>query len=474
MAEEFAEPRLSDTVAGAPIGGRKLTRKLIPVLTVLVLGTLAVGLVAMRSKGPPVQSREDVAARTNTEPAPSRNIEDLLPKSLVERQDDAAIARSALAAAASLPKLGEPPGAARGPMVGAPLPNAGAMSGAAPLPIPGRSGGIGDAGQRESASVPREQTSERSADRNESMLIFAFPDKGAAAGVTPKAQGAALAEALGGGDLGKAVAALTGGGMLGSSVATGGTSSTSANDLAALVGKFVPGAGAGNSRSDPAKTQTEFNARLAAEKPADAPLRATERPTGFRIWQGTLIPAVLRSAIDSEQAGQVVAHVSQDVYDSRSQRVLLVPRNSQLIGQYAASFADGQNRLLFAFTRLILPDGRSVSLGSMAGSDSLGRAGVGADVDNRFLRRFSSAAVSAMLGIAADRLSARNQGGGTTINVSSNPASAATQAVNEATRGYLSRESAIGPVARVAAGQEIRVSVNRDIELSSWSDSLAP
>lgn len=462
MAEEKVEPRLSDTTLVANEGGRKLTRKLMPALAALILGTLAIGLIAMRGKAPPVASREDVAARTSTDAATPRNIEDLLPKSLLERQEDTALSRSAAAAVASMPKLGDVP-TARPPLVGAPLPN----TSAPPVIAPGQLGeSPGDRAARTRAGDQRDGAMDRASDRGDSMLIFAFSDKGAAAPQGGKNSGAGLADVLSSGDLSRAVAALTGGGSFGASAPAG----TVANDLAALVGKFVPGGAQGAARSDPARIQTDFNARLASEKASDAPLRASERPVGRRIWQGTLIPAVLRSAIDSEQAGQVVAHVSQDIYDSRSQSVLLVPRNSQLVGQYAASFADGQNRLLFAFTRLILPDGRSVALGSMSGADAIGRSGVAADVDNRFMRRFASAAASAMLGVAADRLSNRNQSGGTTINVGANPASAATQAVNEATRSFLGRESSIGPVARVEAGQEIRVSVNRDIELPAWTE----
>ena len=83
------------------------------------------------------------------------------------------------------------------------------------------------------------------------------------------------------------------------------------------------------------------------------------------MTQGTLIPAVLETAIDTDLPGYVRAVVSRDVRSFDGSKVL-IPRSSRLIGQYKSGLADGQTRAYVIWSRLIRPDGVSVALGSPA------------------------------------------------------------------------------------------------------------
>ena len=121
---------------------------------------------------------------------------------------------------------------------------------------------------------------------------------------------------------------------------------------------------------------------LAQLEPAGSP---------FTLRAGTVIPGALITAINSDLPGQIVGQVSRNVYDSRSQRVLLIPKGSRLIGTYDNQVAAGQGRLLVAWTRLILPDGRSMRLPGLALKDPQGQTGAKDKVDNHWRRVFGNA-----------------------------------------------------------------------------------
>jgi type IV secretion system protein VirB10 len=120
---------------------------------------------------------------------------------------------------------------------------------------------------------------------------------------------------------------------------------------------------------------------------------------------GTVIPAVLETALDSTRPGAARALVQRNVYGFDGTRVL-IPRGSRLYGEYEANLEAGQKRAAIRWTRLLRPDGVTVALDSPA-SDPLGRAGIKGKVDSKFLQRFGGALLQSVLdvgvGIAASR-----------------------------------------------------------------------
>lgn len=142
----------------------------------------------------------------------------------------------------------------------------------------------------------------------------------------------------------------------------------------------------------------------AGAQSAGEPLAAGGRARSSRLGQlsstvpqGTLIPAVLETALDSTRPGHVRALVSRDVRGFDGSRVL-IPRGSRLFGEYSADLSPGQNRAFVTWTRLVRPDGVSIDLDSPA-ADALGRAGVQGRVNSHFLARFSSALLQSTLSV---------------------------------------------------------------------------
>lgn len=117
---------------------------------------------------------------------------------------------------------------------------------------------------------------------------------------------------------------------------------------------------------------------------------------------GTVVPAALVTGISSELPGTVVAQVTRNVYDSRNQRDVLIPAGSRLVGEYDDQVAYGQNRALVAWTRLLFPDGRSVSLPGLPTQDLRGQAGLRDRVDRHTGRLFGSAVMLAAVGAGVE------------------------------------------------------------------------
>jgi type IV secretion system protein VirB10 len=111
----------------------------------------------------------------------------------------------------------------------------------------------------------------------------------------------------------------------------------------------------------------------------------------YTLRAGTVIPGLLITGINSDLPGDLVAQVSRDVYASRTQHTLLIPKGARLIGTYDNQVVAGQGRLLVAWTRLILPDGRSLRLPGLALKDLEGQTGAKDRVDTHWQRVFGKA-----------------------------------------------------------------------------------
>lgn len=168
------------------------------------------------------------------------------------------------------------------------------------------------------------------------------------------------------------------------------------------------------------------------------------------VTQGTLIPAVLETAIDTDVPGYVRAIVSTDVRSFDGKRVL-VPRSSRLIGQYKSGLTAGQKRAYVIWSRLIRPDGVSVNLGSPAIAFG-GETGLPGKVNSHFFERFGSAM---LLSVVGGLTTLASSGSNVVIGGGSSAASAAVQSGSQ-----------IGPTIRVRQGQPIRVFTAKDLDFS--------
>src|SRR5262249_11663467 len=132
----------------------------------------------------------------------------------------------------------------------------------------------------------------------------------------------------------------------------------------------------------------------------------------YTITEGTIIPCVLLTQISSDLPGLITAQVSEDVYDSIRGRFLLIPKGTRAIGEYNSSISGGQESIMAAFSRLVFPNGASVSIGATNGTDLTGQSGMRDGVNTHFWKRFGSQLLTA--GLA--RVLQRSDGSVTIIN----------------------------------------------------------
>lgn len=220
-------------------------------------------------------------------------------------------------------------------------------------------------------------------------------------------------------------------------------------DASSLPSLALPGPAAEGAPTATGNSASDFASRIGGIGGGPAQARSDIDPQ-TTVTQGTMIPAVLETAINTDVPGFVRAVVSQDVRSFDGSRVL-VPRSSRLVGQYQSGLQGGQKRAYVIWTRLIRPDGVSVNLASPAtGFD--GSAGLAGKVDSHFFQRFGSAMLLSVIG----GLSAIGSGGAGLVLGGGQSAAAA--AVNQGNN--------IGPTVRVRQGEPIRVFTARDLDFS--------
>lgn len=203
----------------------------------------------------------------------------------------------------------------------------------------------------------------------------------------------------------------------------------------------------------------------AAEAAAKTSTHAQLNPAGspYTLRAGTLIPALLITGITSDLPGDIVGQVSRDVYDSRSQRILLIPRGSRLIGTYDNQIAAGQGRLLVAWTRLLLPDGRSMQLPGLPLTDREGNSGAQGTVDNHWRRVFGNALLLSALS-AGLQLSQPSQATVlATPSAGQVAAGAVGQELSTVAMEIIKRGMSAAPTITIPAGQAFNVMLNGDI-----------
>src|SRR3984885_9646106 len=124
--------------------------------------------------------------------------------------------------------------------------------------------------------------------------------------------------------------------------------------------------------------------------------------SSYVVQAGNVIPASLITGIRSDLPGQITAQVTENVHDSPTGRFLLIPQGTRLIGVYDIQVSFGQSRVLLVWTRLIMPNGRSIVLERQPGADTTGYAGLEDEVDNHWGALFKAALLSTLLGVGSE------------------------------------------------------------------------
>lgn len=193
-----------------------------------------------------------------------------------------------------------------------------------------------------------------------------------------------------------------------------------------------------------------------------APDRVAAPTSPYILQAGAVIAAALITGIHSDLPGQITAQVTENIYDSPTGRILLVPQGTRVIGQYNNSVQFGQSRLLLVWNRLIFPNGRSIVLERQPGADVEGYAGLQDGVDYHWWDLAKAAGLSTLLSVGAelatnddDRLIQAIRNGG-------------QDTINDAGQQIIRRQLNVAPTLTIRPGFPVRVIVTRDLVLEPY------
>ena len=191
----------------------------------------------------------------------------------------------------------------------------------------------------------------------------------------------------------------------------------------------------------------------------------------YQLMAGTVIPAALVTGINSDLPGQIIAAVTENVYDTVSGQFLLIPQGSRLLGQYDSQVAYGQRRVLLVWTRLLRPDGSSIVLERLPGVDPSGYAGVEDGVNWHWGRIFAGAALSTLLGVNAELVTANTAANSGSIVIATRQS--AQDTVNQVGQQITRKNLDLQPTLTARPGLPLRVIVNKDIVLAPYTTPVA-
>nr|WP_315765960.1 TrbI/VirB10 family protein [Bradyrhizobium sp. SZCCHNS2005] len=187
-------------------------------------------------------------------------------------------------------------------------------------------------------------------------------------------------------------------------------------------------------------------------------------PASKNVLQaGAVIAAALITGIHSDLPGQITAQVTENVYDSPTGKILLVPQGTRVIGQYDSGVGFGQRRILLVWSRLIFPNGRSIVLERQPGADAEGYAGLEDGVDYHWGELFKAAALSTLLSVGAE--SGSSSGESDIVRALRNGAS---NSISQTGQQIVQRQLNIAPTLTIRPGFPVRVIVTRDLVLEPY------
>ncbi|YCC51397.1 TrbI/VirB10 family protein [Pseudomonas aeruginosa] len=186
----------------------------------------------------------------------------------------------------------------------------------------------------------------------------------------------------------------------------------------------------------------------------------------YQVMAGTVIAGALVTGIKSDLPGDVIATVTEPVYDSATGKFLLIPQGSRILGRYNSRVSHGQSRVQVVWNRVILPDTSSLTLDNLIGTDPAGYSGLEDDVDWRWDRIVAGAVLTTLLGVGAELASPENRQDGNRIIIAGRDG--AQDSINQVGQEITRRNMDIQPTLTIRPGLPVRVIVNRDLVLRPY------
>lgn len=194
------------------------------------------------------------------------------------------------------------------------------------------------------------------------------------------------------------------------------------------------------------------------------PNQVVPRLSLYELKRGSVIPATLVSGVNSDLPGRIAAQVSQNVYDSASGHRLLIPQGAKLFGRYDSSVTFGQRRVLVVWTDIIFPNGATLQIGGMAGTDAQGYGGFKDRVNNHYFQIFGSAILIAAIGAGIDMAVPEDRNALGSENSAENSARRSfAETFGRVAERTISKNIDVQPTLEVRPGYKFNILVDQDI-----------
>jgi len=186
----------------------------------------------------------------------------------------------------------------------------------------------------------------------------------------------------------------------------------------------------------------------------------------YQVMAGTVIAGALVTGIKSDLPGDVIATVTEPVYDTATGKLLLIPQGSRILGKYNSQVSYGQSRVQVVWNRIILPDTSSLTLDNLVGTDPAGYSGLEDGVDYHWNRIVAGAVLTTLLGVGAELAAPENRQDGNRIVIAGRDS--AQDSVNQVGQEMTRRNMNIQPTLTERPGLPVRIIVNRDLVLRPY------
>jgi type IV secretion system protein VirB10 len=261
--------------------------------------------------------------------------------------------------------------------------------------------------------------------------------------------------------------------FFGGNAAVPGAAGSVPASLAAALGNTMQQSGGnayGRGGQNMQDRKNDFFANGAGEEKEYVPKSMQSPLSKYEIKAGSVIPVLLVTAINSDLPGNVVAMVSEDVYDTRTGDYLLIPKGTRVLGRYDSMVSYGQSRVQVNWNRLVRPDGSSIVLDNMPGVDLAGNSGYRDKVDNHFDRLAGGVILSSLLSVG----SSVSQGAYTdesSMTLQQRMAANVGQNISEVGSQITRKNLDIQPTLKILAGKKVNILVNKDMILAPYEDN---
>ena len=186
----------------------------------------------------------------------------------------------------------------------------------------------------------------------------------------------------------------------------------------------------------------------------------------YQVMAGTVIAGALVTGIKSDLPGDVIATVTEPVYDTATGKFLLIPQGSRILGKYNSQVSYGQSRVQVVWNRIILPDTSSLTIDNLVGTDPAGYSGLEDSVDYHWGRIVAGAALTTMLGVGAELAAPENRQDGNRIVIAGRDS--AQDSINQVGQEMTRRNMNIQPTLTERSGLPVRIIINRDLVLRPY------